>query len=291
MLANLESRSVPSATAPCVSLDRCSRRDSTSCIHAVVCLVTRLMDILSIIGVFVGVGAILTGIVLDGGDISSLLNGPAFVIVFGGTFGATLLQFPPAIFVRSMRMFSWVLMPQKPDLKAQINKIVSWSLLARKEGVLGLENEIPEEKDPFVQKGLQLLVDGNEPGLIRDIMELEINSKEDRDFQAARLYEAMGGYAPTIGILGAVMGLIHVMQNLTNPELLGEGIATAFVATIYGVGSANLIFLPVANKLKMRALAASQAREMMVEGITAIAEGENSRDIELRLNGYLHDTA
>jgi chemotaxis protein MotA len=157
--------------------------------------------------------------------------------------------------------------------------------------VLGLENEIPEEKDPFIQKGLQLLVDGNEPSFIRDIMELEINSKEDRDFQAARLYEAMGGDAPTIGILGAVMGLIHVMQNLTNPELLGEGIATAFVATIYGVGSANLIFLPVANKLKMRALAAAQAREMMVEGITAIAEGENSRDIELRLNGYLHDTA
>lgn len=249
------------------------------------------MDILSIIGVFVGVGAILTGSVLDGGDIGSLLNGPAFVIVFGGTFGATLLQFPPAVFVRSIRMLSWVVVPQKPDLKAQINKIVNWSFLARKEGLLGLENEIPEEKDPFVQKGLQLLVDGNEPGFIRDIMELEINSKEDRDFQAARLYEAMGGYAPTIGILGAVMGLIHVMQNLTNPELLGEGIATAFVATIYGVGSANLIFLPVANKLKMRALAAAQAREMIVEGIAAIAEGENSRNIELRLNGYLHDTA
>lgn len=248
------------------------------------------MDILSFIGIFVGVGAILIGIVLDGGDISSLLNGPAFVIVFGGTFGATLLQFPPAIFIRSMRMFSWVLRPQKTDLKAQINKVVHWSLLARKEGLLGLENEMPKEKDPFIKKGLQLLVDGNEPDVIRDIMELEINAKENSDFQAARLYEAMGGYAPTIGILGAVMGLIHVMQNLTNPELLGEGIATAFVATIYGVGSANLIFLPVANKLKMHALAVAQAREMIAEGITSIAEGENPRNIELRLSGYLHDT-
>jgi len=247
------------------------------------------MDILSVIGIFVGVGAILGGIVLDGGEISSLLNGSAFVIVFGGTFGATLLQFPPAIFVRSMRMFSWVLIPKKTDLRAQINKVIYWSLLARKEGLLGLENEMPKEKDPFIKKGLQLLVDGNEPDVIRDILELEINTREDRDFQAARLYEAMGGYAPTIGILGAVMSLIHVMQNLTNPELLGEGIATAFVATIYGVGSANLIFLPVANKLKTHVLAIAQAREMMAEGITAIAEGENPRNIELKLGGYLHD--
>jgi len=247
------------------------------------------MDILSVIGIFVGVGAILGGIVLDGGEISSLLNGSAFVIVFGGTFGATLLQFPPAIFGRSMRMFSWVLIPKKTDLRAQINKVIYWSLLARKEGLLGLENEMPKEKDPFIKKGLQLLVDGNEPDVIRDILELEINTREDRDFQAARLYEAMGGYAPTIGILGAVMSLIHVMQNLTNPELLGEGIATAFVATIYGVGSANLIFLPVANKLKTHVLAIAQAREMMAEGITAIAEGENPRNIELKLGGYLHD--
>ena len=247
------------------------------------------MDILSIIGIVVGVGAILVGIMLDGGDISSLLNGPAFVIVFGGTFGATLLQFPPAIFVRSMKMLSWVVLPPKANLETQISKVVYWSLLARKEGLLGLESEMPKENDAFIEKGLQLLVDGNDPDVIREIMELEINSKEDRDFQAARLYEAMGGYAPTIGILGAVMSLIHVMQNLTNPELLGEGIATAFVATIYGVGSANLIFLPIANKLKIYALAAAQAREMMIEGIASIAEGENPRNIELKLGGYLHD--
>jgi chemotaxis protein MotA len=247
------------------------------------------MDILSIAGILVGVGAILLGIALDGGDISSLLNVPALVIVFGGTFGATLLQFPRVIFVRSMKMLSWVLLPKKTNLSAQIDKVIYWSLLARKDGLLGLENALPEEDDPFIKKGLQLLIDGNDADAIRDILELDMYSKESMDIQAAGLYEAMGGYAPTIGILGAVMGLIHVMQNLTNPELLGQGIATAFVATIYGVGSANLVFLPVANKLKNHVLALTQVREILVEGVIAIADGENPRNIKMKLGGYLHD--
>lgn len=247
------------------------------------------MDILSIAGILVGIGAILLGIVLDGGDISSLLNVPALIIVFGGTFGATLLQFPPVVFVRSMKMLSWVLIPQKTNLSAQIDKVIYWSHLARKDGLLGLENALPEEDDPFIKKGLQLLVDGNNSDAIRDILELDMYSNESRGLQAAGLYEAMGGYAPTIGILGAVMGLIHVMQNLTNPELLGQGIATAFVATIYGVGSANLIFLPVANKLKNHIQELTQVREILAEGIVAIAEGENPRNIKLKLSGYLHN--
>ena len=248
------------------------------------------MDILSIAGLFVGVGAILLGIMLDGGDISSLFNVPAVIVVFGGTLGATLLQFPPATFLRSVKMFSWVLAAKEIDLSGQIDRVVYWSLLARKEGLLGLENALPNEKDPFIKKGLQLLVDGSEPEAIRDILDLDIYSKESMGLQAAGMYEAMGGYAPTIGILGAVMGLIHVMQNLTNPELLGEGIATAFVATIYGVGSANLVFLPVANKLKAHVLALTQAKEMLADGIISIAEGENPRNIKLKLGGYLQDT-
>jgi len=247
------------------------------------------MDFLSIVGIVVSFSAVLLGTMLDGGEIASLVNVSALIIVLGGTLGATLLQFPSAIFIKSVKMFWWILKPNKIDLKSQINKIIKWSMLARKEGLLGLENEMPKEKDALAQKGLQVLVDGNEPEVIRDILELELDSRENSDLQAARLYEAMGGYAPTIGILGAVMGLIHVMQNLTNPELLGQGIATAFVATIYGVGSANLIFLPVANKLKTHIFFASQAREMMVEGIICIAEGENPRNIELKLNGYTHD--
>ncbi len=248
------------------------------------------MDILSIAGIFVGISAILLGVILDGGDINSLVNIPALVIVFGGTFGATLLQFPLATFARSMKMLSWVLISKQIDISAQIDKVIYWSSLARKEGLLGLEDALPNEEDPFIKKGLQLLVDGNDPDAIRDMLDLDMYSKESMGLQAAGLYEAMGGYAPTIGILGAVMGLIHVMQNLTNPELLGQGIATAFVATIYGVGSANLVFLPIANKLKAHVLALTQAREILAEGIISIAEGENPRNIKLKLDGYLYDS-
>jgi chemotaxis protein MotA len=248
------------------------------------------MDILSILGVLVGIGALLLGNFLDGGVVHSLVNGPALIIVFGGTVGATLLQFSPLVFLKSIRIFSHVFKPKRTNLKKQISKIVSWSILARKEGLLGLENEMDREKDIFIKKGLQLLVDGNEPEVIRDIMEVDINIRENRGLQVTRVYEAMGGYAPTIGIIGAVMGLIHVMENLSNPEFLGAGIATAFVATIYGVGSANLIFLPVASKLKAQVYDATHADEMMLEGLISIAEGENPKNIELKLSGYLPES-
>jgi len=246
-----------------------------------------LMDILSITGILVSVSAILLGNLLEGGAIGSLVNGPALIIVFGGTLGATLLQFPPVIFIRSMEMFLWIFRPGKRNLEAQISQIVNWSFQVRRKGLLELESLIDKEPDPFVQKSLQLLVDGNEPDTISDILELDMSARENRDYQAARLYEAMGGYAPTIGILGAVMGLIHVMENLADPTLLGKGIATAFVATIYGVASANLIFLPIANKLKAHIFADNQAREMVAVGIAAIARNENPRNIELKLDGYL----
>jgi chemotaxis protein MotA len=246
------------------------------------------MDILSVIGILLGVGALLVGNLLDGGHLSSLVNLSALIIVLGGTIGATFLHFPPMVFARSLKLSKWIFMPQKLNLKGIVVKIVNWSVLARKEGLLGLENELEREKDSFIHKGLQLLVDGNEPEVIRDIMDVELTARENLDYQAARLYEAMGGYAPTIGILGAVMGLIHVMQNLADPAKLGEGIATAFVATIYGVASANLLFLPIANKLKAHIFAATQAREMISVGIVCIAEGENPRNIEMKLDGFLH---
>ncbi len=247
------------------------------------------MDILSVTGILLSIGALLLGNFLHGGEITALFNIPALIIVFGGTLGAALLQFPPVVFTRSIKILLWILKPAPTNLHAQIDKLVGWSMSARKEGLLGLENEMSQEQDTFIQKGLQLLVDGNEPEVIRDTLEVELNIKENRDLQAAKLFAAMGGYAPTIGIIGAVMGLIHVMQNLANPELLGDGIATAFVATIYGVASANLFFLPVANKLKHHIMVATQAKEMMIVGIVAIAEGENPRNIELKLAGFLHD--
>jgi Flagellar motor component len=245
------------------------------------------MDILSVIGVFLGFSAIIGGNMLAGGQLDSLVNFHAFVIVVGGTLGATLLQFPPKVFWRGLHISVWILLPEKHQLNVQIDKIVQWSTMARKEGLLGLEAIIDKEKDGFAKKGLQLLVDGNEPEVIRDCLEVELATKEHLDMQAAKVFDAMGGYSPTIGIIGAVIGLIHVMQNLAKPELLGSGIATAFVATIYGVGLANLLFIPVANKLKAHIFRASQAREMVIEGIASIAEGENPRNIELKLSGFL----
>ncbi len=245
------------------------------------------MDPLSIVGIVVSVGAVVFGNILEGGDLSFLINGPAMLIVMGGTLGAVLLQTPPSVFLRAVRKLGGVFVPPKIQLTQQIKKIVQWSTQARKEGLLGLENELDREKDSFVNKGLQLLVDGNETETIRDAMSLEMVTKEQQDFQAAKVFEAMGGYAPTLGILGAVLGLIQVMQNLSDPEKLGSGIAVAFVATIYGVGLANLVFLPVANKLKAQARAVSLSRELMIEGIISIAEGENPRNIEIKLSGFL----
>lgn len=245
------------------------------------------MDALSFIGIILGIGAVIVGNFLEGGHIGSLVNGPALVIVSGGTLGAVMLQTPPALFLYAAKMLRWVFLQPAIDPEADIRKLVAWSTLARREGLLGLENFIGDEADPFARKGLQLLVDGNEPETIRDSLELDMCAKQQRDIAAAKVFEAMGGYSPTVGIIGAVMGLIHVMQNLSDPAKLGSGIATAFVATIYGVGLANLLFIPVANKLKARAGARHRARELILEGIIAIAEGENPRNIELKLTGFL----
>ncbi len=245
------------------------------------------MDPLSLVGLIVGFAAIVGGSVLEGGSPTFLINGPALIIVLGGTLGAILLQTPPRLFWHGLKMTAWVVSPPPIDLERQIGKIVQWSILARKEGLLGLENEIEREKDGFVRKGLQLLVDGNETETIREALELEMIAKERQALSGARIFEAMGGYAPTLGIMGAVLGLIQVMQNLTDPERLGQGIAIAFVATIYGVGLANLLFLPVANKLKTHARTLGVARELMLEGILAIAEGENPHNVELKLRGFL----
>lgn len=246
------------------------------------------MDILSIIGVIVALGAIIGGNLLEGGHTDSLIQLTAFLIVAGGTLGAILLQVQMSVFVRSMRIGLWIIIPPKFGSEAAIERIVEWSNTARKEGLLGLEAIAETEKDQFSSKGLQLLVDGSEPEVIRKILEVEVDVKEHHDTQAAKVYEGMGGYSPTIGIIGAVMGLIHVMNNLADPSKLGPGIAVAFVATIYGVGLANLFFLPMAAKLKAIIHQQSQYREMVVEGIISIAEGENPRNIETKLQGYLH---
>lgn len=245
------------------------------------------MDLLSFIGVAVAFAAILGGNWMEGGHLETLANGPAMVIVLGGSIGAVLLQTPMQVFLRAMRMLGMVFLPPKRALEDTIEKLVDWSKVARKDGLLGLEAVVGNETDPFVRKGMQLLVDGNEPDDIRHTLEVELDSRERFDLQAGKVLEAMGGYSPTIGIIGAVMGLIHVMQNLSDPSKLGSGIATAFVATIYGVGLANLFLLPMANKLKAYVLQETHYRELVIEGLVAISEGENPRQIENRLQGFL----
>jgi len=245
------------------------------------------MDFLSIVGLLVGISAILFGQYLEGGTISTLVNGPAMLIVLGGTLGAVMLQSPFPIFMRSVRMSTWVFVAPKHQMEKTIDKIVSWSNIARKEGLLGLENIEESEQNLFARKGLQLLIDGSEPENIRSILDVEIETKERFDLQAAKIFESMGGYSPTIGIIGAVLGLIQVMGNLSDPSKLGNGIAVAFVATIYGVGAANLLFIPIANKLKNLVAEQVQYRDMIVEGMVSIAEGDNPRNIETKLLGYI----
>jgi chemotaxis protein MotA len=245
------------------------------------------MDFLSFIGVAVAFAAIFGGNWLEGGHLDTLANGPAMVIVLGGSIGAVLLQTPIQTFLRAMRMLGMVFVPPRRVLEDTIDSLVNWSKVARKDGLLGLERAVQSESDLFVRKGMQLLVDGNEPEEIRHTLEVELDSRERFDLQASKVLEAMGGYSPTIGIIGAVMGLIHVMQNLADPSKLGSGIATAFVATIYGVGLANLFLLPMANKLKAYVLQESHYRELVIEGLVAISEGENPRQIETRLQGFL----
>lgn len=245
------------------------------------------MDILSIAGILLGFGAIIIGQQLEGGHLSTILNSVALLIVLGGTLGAVMLQTPLPTFVRALKMTRWVILPPRHSTAQSLAKILNWSQVARREGLLQLEAIAAKEKDSFTQKGLQLIADGAEPELIRDILETDLDIIENRDLQAAKVYDAMGGYSPTIGILGAVLGLIHVMGNLADPSALGSGIAVAFVATIYGVGLANLLFLPVGNKLKTLIMQRTQHQMMLIDGLISVADGDNPRSIESRLQAYL----
>ena len=247
------------------------------------------MDYSSLIGIAVALVGIIGGQLLEGGYVGSLLQGAAFLIVLGGTAGAVMVQSPAQVFARGVKMVKWIVLPPDFAPRRMIADVFRWSLSARKEGLLSLEEQAEIAADPFARKGLQLLVDGTDPEKLREAMEVEIITFEEYHRQAARIWEAAGGYAPTIGILGAVLGLIHVMENLSDPARLGSGIAVAFVATIYGVGLANLVFLPVATKLKVLIARQVLVREMLVDGLVSIAEGENPRMIENRLLGYVTD--
>lgn len=232
--------------------------------------------------------ALLAGAVLKGAGLMALLSSEAFMIVVVGTIAAICVQTPLPVMKHALRILPWALRP--PPLQGDyfIRKMVEWSNVARKQGLLGLEPMLNDESDTFVRKALQLVVDGGEPDTIRDVMEVELDAREHADTTAAKVFEGMGIYSPTLGIIGAVLGLMAVMQHLADPSKLGAGIASAFTATIYGIAMANLFFLPVSSKLKVTIQAQTQVREMIIEGMLSIAQGENPRSIEAKLQGYLH---
>lgn len=245
------------------------------------------MDRLTLLGLIVALAGIMTGQILEGSSLAILFQSTAFLIVFCGTLGAVMVQSSGKVFMTAMRMGGWVIVSPKLAGQDLINQLAELGTVARREGMLALEMHLAGINDPFMKKGLQLLVDGHSAEKIREVLEIEIQSWEQLRWQAARVWESAAGYSPTVGIIGAVMGLMHVMQNLSEPSKLGGGIAVAFVATIYGVAFANFLFLPVANKLKAIIMQQTHMRDMVVDGLGAIANGENPRFIEQKLQSYL----
>lgn len=244
------------------------------------------MDRLAVIGIVIAFSAIIGGYAIEGGSIITLFHLSAFIIVIGGSFGAVMLQTPRHDFINGLRMLPLVWQSERYPVTNYLGKIQYWADTARQKGLLALEQEIEREPEPFVQKALMMLVDGAEQEVLIESMQLQAELDSEHKLRAANIFEALGGYSPTIGILGAVLGLIQAMSHINDPTVLGQGIATAFVATIYGVGAANLIFIPIAEKLKAKIEQELLFREMIITGISGVANGDNPQLIGRKLSAY-----
>jgi chemotaxis protein MotA len=248
------------------------------------------LDKASIGGALLAVVGILAGLLIEGGDVRQILQPTAALIVFGGTLGAVLLQFPLSTVVAAFRSLAHLfLAPRKRDTQL-VGLLVTFANKARRNGVVSLDADLKMIQDPFLKQSLMLAVDGTEPAELRKIMRVSLDSISENEEHLPAVFESAGGFSPTIGILGAVLGLIQVMQHLDNINEVGRGIAVAFVATIYGVGIANLFFLPFAGKMRIRIRDGSRRREMMLEGVVSILEGINPRMLEIKLAGFLDDS-
>lgn len=244
------------------------------------------MDWGSLAGLALALIGVVAGMTLEGGHVSSLIQPAAFVIVVVGTLGAVLLQNGFRNCMRGIQMAGHAFRPPENTLHATAHSMSVWSSTARREGLLSLDRYMNTVSDPFIEKGLRLVVDGIEPTKLRAILDCEISAYEMDQRQAVKVWESAGGYAPTVGILGAVLGLIHVMENLSDPSRLGSGIAVAFVATVYGVGLANLVFLPIGNKLKAMVAHQVLQRDMLADAFAGIAAGESPRVLYERMMIY-----
>jgi chemotaxis protein MotA len=246
------------------------------------------MDIASIAGLVLALIGIIGGMRMEGGSLAQIAQPTALLIVFGGTTGAVMLQFPLDIVLAALKQMAGIFLAKARNDEAIIGLLVAFATRARKSGIVSLDDELQHIQDPFLEQALMLAIDGTESSQVRAIMQLEMDNCADHEEQVAQVFEAAGGFSPTVGILGAVLGLIQVMQHLDKIEEVGRGIAVAFVATIYGVGLANLVCLPVAGKLKIRFHEKRRTKELMLEGVISILEGMNPRMIETKLRTYLH---
>jgi chemotaxis protein MotA len=247
------------------------------------------MDKSSFAGLTLAVIGILTGLLIEGGNLGQVIQPTAAMIVFGGTVGAVMLQFPLSTVLAAFRQLLSVFWTTKDTSDESLKQILLFANKARRSGIVSLDQDLAGVSDAFLKQALMMAVDGTEPTELRKIMEIEINNASETEERIPAVFESAGGFSPTIGIIGAVIGLIQVMQHLDKMDEVGKGIAVAFVATIYGVGAANILFLPAAGKLKIRMREAQMRREMLLEGVISILEGMNPRMIEIKLNSFLMD--
>jgi chemotaxis protein MotA len=245
------------------------------------------MDKSTLGGLVIALGGIGVGLMLDGGKLTQILQPTAALIVFGGTIGAVMVQFPLSVVFQAVVQLKDVFLNRVPESDSLVKNLLQYAYKARKEGLLSLDAELERIKDPFLRESLMLAVDGVSSDDLRKMMELQLDYRGERDERVAKVFEAAGGFSPTIGIIGAVLGLIQVMQKLQDINEVGKGIAVAFVATIYGVGAANLLFLPCAGKLKIKIRERQVIQEMTLEAVVSIMEGVNPRALELQIGSYL----
>ena len=244
------------------------------------------MDFATIAGLVAGAGFILLGQAMEGGHAGSLVQGASALIVLGGTLGTVLVAFPGKDLKHACKLLGQAFGDKKHDAGKMVKEVVELGTLARRDGVLALESKLASLQDPFLRRAMQLLVDGVDATVARTTLETEIDLEAEEATAAAKVYESAGGFAPTIGIIGAVLGLIHVMENLSDPTKLGPGIAVAFVATVYGVGISNLVLLPIANKLKRKIHGEKERKTLIAEGVLGIQDGLNPRVLEEKLRAF-----
>jgi chemotaxis protein MotA len=247
------------------------------------------MDFASIAGILLALAGILGGLILEGGTLRQVTQPTALMIVLGGTLGAIMLQYPVAVLGAAARRFFSVFRSHGNENEAVVAQLVNFAAKARRSGIVSLDADLASVTDPFLKQAMMLAIDGTEPADVRRIMQLELENNAEGEERIPQVFESAGGFSPTIGIIGAVIGLIQVMQHLEDINEVGRGIAVAFVATIYGVGLANLVFLPTAGKLRIRQQEEQTLREMMLEGVTSIQEGMNPRTIEIKLRTFLFE--